>query len=479
MSSDPANPPPSTPAAAHPSAKVQAAPRFSLVWVVPLLALAVTLALGYQAWGQKGLEITLHFAEGHGLKAGATLRHRGIVVGRVDAVRLASSLDGVTVKAVLDPEAEGLARVGSRFWIVRPELGLDAIGGLDTLVGDRYLGVLPGSGPAQTRFEGLPREPVTDALAPGLDLLLEGESRGSLNSGSPVLYRGIRVGSVISVGLASDARTVEVGVRLREGFTELARPGTRFWDSGGVDVDIGLSGLSLRLDSLQQLARGGVSLAVPEIDGEPVGTGHRYALHREPEETWLRWQPSLAMGHSLLPPGAPLPRPLRAALVWTEGRIFKGDERREGLALLLPGGLLVPDSLVTPPEGAHEGTPRLEVAGQSLDLTEELTAPAPGLSVVPVGELSGLRAWARERQRRPDQPEDCLAVGDPTSPPLSIAAGRFSTDEQDGWLVDGALPIDERWHGAAVIGRRDGRLVGVLLVGEDGNRVAPLPGPLP
>jgi len=463
----------------YPSAQVQTAPRFSLVWIAPLLALAVALILGWQAWGQQGHAITLRFSEGHGLKAGDTLRHRGIVVGRVDSVRLSHGLDGVVVQAVLDPDAEGLARVGTRFWVVRPQLGLDAVAGLDTLIGDRYLGVLPGSGPPQFSFDGLPREPVSDAMAPGLDLTLESESRGSLRPGSPVNYRGIRVGTVISVSLASDARTVEVGLRILKSYTALIRPGTRFWDSGGLDLAVGLSGVSLRVETLQQLAQGGISLAVPEQPAKPVGTGHRFTLYGEPDSAWLKWQPSLPVGHSLLPPGAPLPRPLRAALVWAEGRLFTGHERREGLALLLPGGLLVPDDLVQPPEGAHDDSPRLEVGGLSLALQPAPVRPAPGLALVPGAELPEVRPWSRTRQRRPEQPEDCLAVGDPSSPPLSLASGRFTPAADGAWEVDGALPLDQRWHGAAVLARRDGHLVGVLLVTSERARVVPLPGPLP
>jgi hypothetical protein len=40
--------------------------------------------------------------------------------------------------------------------------------------------------------------------------------------------------------------------------------------------------------------------------------------------------------------------------------------------------------------------------------------------------------------------------------------------------IDSSLPLDSFWHGAAVIARNDGQLVGILLVG-DGARIAPVP----
>ena len=461
-----------------PRAEVGPAPRFSVIWLVPLLAMALALVLGWQAWGQGGVEILIDFGEGHGLKAGDTLRHRGIVVGRVDAVRLSAGGDGVRVIASLEPEASDLARVGSRFWVVRPQLGLDAVGGLDTLVGDRYLGALPGQGPPQRQFDGLPAAPIADALEPGIDVVLESSRRGSLRPGSPVTYRGIHVGSVLSVGLASDSRTVEVGVRVLQAYGQLVRPGTRFWDSGGVDFEVGLTGFSLHLDNLQQLALGGVSLAVPEDAGAPVSTGRRFPLFDRPEKEWLGWRASLPIGHSLLPAGAALAEPLRAALAWREGRVFTGDERREGWALALPGALLLPDDLVSPPAGAHEGSPRLELAGLSLDPGTALSRPAPGLALMPGPEQDQTRPWPRASQRHPDAPEDCLAIGDPSAPPLSLAAGRFRETE-DGWELDPALPLDDRWHGAVLLARSDGRLIGMLLVHGELRRAVLLPGPLP
>ena len=41
-------------------------------------------------------------------------------------------------------------------------------------------------------------------------------------------------------------------------------------------------------------------------------------------------------------------------------------------------------------------------------------------------------------------------------------------------LVDPSLPIDAQWHGAAVVARSDGALVGVLLVDSSGGSIAPL-----
>ena len=116
------------------------------LWLIPLAAVVFSGWLAKTAWSQKGVRIELQFEEGHGLAPGDELRHRGIGIGVVDEVVLAQDRDGIVVNATLRPEAEDLARGGTRFWIVRPQLDFTGVGGLETVIGPRYVAVLPGAG---------------------------------------------------------------------------------------------------------------------------------------------------------------------------------------------------------------------------------------------------------------------------------------------------------------------------------------------
>ena len=115
---------------------------------------------------QRGTTIHIQFPEGHGLKQEDTVRYRGIEVGSVESVSLDDSLDGVEVEVLLKPSASELATKGTRFWIVRPELSLTRISGLETAIGHKYIGVSPRpnteEAPTQTsyRFQGLADVPV-------------------------------------------------------------------------------------------------------------------------------------------------------------------------------------------------------------------------------------------------------------------------------------------------------------------------------
>ncbi|MEM7232861.1 MAG: MlaD family protein, partial [Planctomycetota bacterium] len=190
------------------------------------------------------VEITIAFNQGHGLSVGDKVRHLGIAIGEITAVDLDSSLGRVVVEARLVEGARAFARSGTKFWIERPQLSLQRIRGLDTFVSGRYLGVVPGpeGSPKLLRFEGLSEAPAADRPPGGVEILLESSRAEGLDRGIPLTYRGIAIGHVVSVGLATDARKVEARAYVRAPFRQLIRENTRFAKSSGFDVNVGWSG---------------------------------------------------------------------------------------------------------------------------------------------------------------------------------------------------------------------------------------------
>ena len=74
--------------------------RPQLVWVIPILAACVGLALMVQSYCSKGPRITISFQSADGLQVGKTLvRYRSIEIGRVSNVVLSPGEDGVELQA--------------------------------------------------------------------------------------------------------------------------------------------------------------------------------------------------------------------------------------------------------------------------------------------------------------------------------------------------------------------------------------------
>jgi paraquat-inducible protein B len=266
---------------------------FPVVWVVPLLAAIVAAYLVYHRVQDYGETITIDFKDGSGLTAGQTpVKYRGVSIGQVETLELSKDLQHVVVSTRLRRSAQSVARKGSVFWIVRPEVGISNITGLGTVITGPEIVVQPGSGPAQTKFTGLDRPPVV-AEKNGLRIVLRSRHLGLLRAMSPVYYRGIEVGAVRDSQLSANATMVNINVVIQPRYKKLIREGSKFWDTSGVDAHFGLfSGLDIHMESLKSLVSGGIAFATPD-GSRPAKNGAVFELYAEPSKEWLEWAPEI------------------------------------------------------------------------------------------------------------------------------------------------------------------------------------------
>ncbi len=72
-----------------PKARVRRRRLFRLIWIVPVMAIAVAAYLVFHRMQDYGPEVTIAFSDGGGLRVGQTpVRYRGVQVGEVVGVRL-------------------------------------------------------------------------------------------------------------------------------------------------------------------------------------------------------------------------------------------------------------------------------------------------------------------------------------------------------------------------------------------------------
>jgi paraquat-inducible protein B len=267
-----------------------------IVWLVPIVAAVVAGYLVYGRLQEFGPEITLKFADVTGVRPGQTeIRHRGVPVGRVDTIALGPDAKHALVTARVRREATSVAREGSVFWIVRPEVRFGGVSGLGTIVSGPYIEVRPGSGAARSEFTGLDREPLSQR--PGLRVVLAGSRLGPVRAEGPVSYRGIVVGTVTGVDLSRDSTVANVEVVIFRPYARLVRVGSRFWTLGDVEASLSLfKGLQIDLDSPRTLVTGGIAFATPENPNlPPARDGMTFVLHDKPEDDWLRWAPKITL----------------------------------------------------------------------------------------------------------------------------------------------------------------------------------------
>ncbi len=280
-----------------PKARVKRGWKISPVWIVPLLAAAFVGWLIFRTYIEAGPKITIRFKQGKGIEKGKTpVKYRGVKLGEVDGLKLSKDQQYVEVQAQLDNSAAGIARAGSKFWIVHPQVSMSGVKGLNTIVSGDYIQVEPGNGTKTNVFTGLEKAPVvTFGSAKALRLvLLTGQLR-SISPGTDVLYRGIKVGETTQNELGPDAQTVQIHVYIYPQFTHLVRKNSKFWNAGGVNLNLGMFGAEMTAHSVETLITGALAFATPDKPDDPAPDGTAFRLYDKAQDTWLNWEPRIKL----------------------------------------------------------------------------------------------------------------------------------------------------------------------------------------
>ena len=135
--------------------------RFSLVWIIPILAVLIGLGIAVQRIRAEGPTITIVFRSAEGIEAGKTfIKYKDVIIGQVKTVQFTEDYANVEVTAKITKRAAGLMVEDAQFWVVRPTITLSGISGLNTLLSGNYVGFQPGTSTiADTDFVGLEKAP--------------------------------------------------------------------------------------------------------------------------------------------------------------------------------------------------------------------------------------------------------------------------------------------------------------------------------
>ena len=242
-----------------------------------------------------GGQITLHAFDADKLSAGMPIRYLGIDIGQVQSLELNASRNEVQASAVLYPEYVGtFARRGTRFSVITPQISAAGVEHLDTLL-QPYVNVEPGHGEMRRDFE-LQEATISDSrYLNGLNIVVEAPEAGSMNIGTPVLFRGLEVGTVTALHLGSLSDRVMIEMRIGQRYQHLVRNNSVFWLASGYSLDFGLIGGVVKTGTFNQFIRGGIAFATPP--GTPLAPKaqegkHFLLLESEPKE-WREWGTAL------------------------------------------------------------------------------------------------------------------------------------------------------------------------------------------
>ncbi|MFO7707853.1 MAG: MlaD family protein [Desulfobacterales bacterium] len=257
--------------------------RFSLVWLVPVVAALIGGWLVVKALTEKGPEIAITFKTAEGLEVGKTkVRFKDVEIGQVTGISFGEDVSHVVVKAQLAKEAERFLSENTRLWVVRARVSASAIAGLGTVFSGAYIDIDPGKlgGKPAKNFVGLEEPPVVTTGLPGRHFILESERKASIEVGAPIYYRQLRVGEVVAYSLSENGSKVVAKIFVHAPYHTFVRQRSRFWSAGGVDVKMDASGLQVYTESLVSIVVGGIAFDSFQDSPAPEGQAPEEAVFK-------------------------------------------------------------------------------------------------------------------------------------------------------------------------------------------------------
>jgi len=270
--------------------KIEESTKFNLItsiWIVPLIALLIAGWLAYQYFSELGPEIRITFTKNEGLQAGQSrIKYRDVPIGTVSKIELQEDGDGVVVIARMDKTATPYLNSESRFWIVKPEVGISGVSGLDTLISGTYINMYSKKDETfKSEYVGLD---YSYRNISGGEYFVLNTQRGesSVKPGTPIYLKNVKVGKVEYVVLALDDASIDIIVFIDKQYIPYVHIDSKFWVRSTLDVALENGNLDVNVAPAIDLIRGAIEFSTTGKDREKiVSDNFVFELYRNKSST--------------------------------------------------------------------------------------------------------------------------------------------------------------------------------------------------
>jgi paraquat-inducible protein B len=243
-------------------------------------------------------KIYFSFVDPAGIKIGTAIKFKGVEIGEISKIDMNETMENVTAEAIIRKKAKNLFTADSQFWVENKSLSLNNLGSVQQIMAGAYISMVSGKDKFNDHFVVAQSAPKLLKADNELIIVLHTPRLGSLNVGSPVLYRQIVVGEVTSFNLSETGQYVEVYVKILAPYTPLVHEESKFYLASGIRVEGGLmTTMKIATESLESLVTGGIAFVTPNNDamGKQAETGHQFTLHEDIGDDWLKWSPEFSL----------------------------------------------------------------------------------------------------------------------------------------------------------------------------------------
>jgi paraquat-inducible protein B len=266
-----------------------------LIWLFPISAALFSGWLLANNYRQKEAHIRVTFDSAAGIQIEKTqIRFRGVPIGIVNDLFLSKDLRDVVADIILTKYFSEFAVDGSRFSLVIPNVSLQGVTGLDTILDGTYINVVPGvPGIAKTNFKAGASNSLGETLDDTSSYLLETANAESIAAHDSVTFRGFKVGSVTKLTLSRDGRTVHIQINIENRNAKLIHANSVFWRKAGIQAKFGLFHSEIKVNSMDSIINGGVEFATPDASGPVAKSDQIFLLNSSAPKDVEKWNPKL------------------------------------------------------------------------------------------------------------------------------------------------------------------------------------------
>ncbi|AWK13824.1 MlaD family protein [Candidatus Fukatsuia symbiotica] len=139
--------------------------------------------------------------------------------------------------------------------------------------------------------ESVARARAVNQATEGLIIVLDTVEAGSLQVGTPLLFRGIEVGTVRALNLGGMSDRVQITLCISPKYQHLVRQNSVFWLASGYNLEFGLTGGVLKSGTFGQFIRGGIAFATPPTVplAPKAQVNQHFLLNTEAPKGWKNW----------------------------------------------------------------------------------------------------------------------------------------------------------------------------------------------
>jgi len=255
--------------------------------LAPIVAIIISYGMLQEYINQKGNEIVIYINDIKGLDVSKShLEFQGLKIGKLKSISIdENNLKRFKVTVQIYKEFNYFIKEGTKFWIVSPQVNLNRIENIGTVLTGNYIEVLPPTldiGKLENleykyKFTALESRPKNKGKIVNLV-----SSNGKISNNSTIEYKGIKIGEILNKKILKSNK-INYTILIYEKYINLINSKTLFYKVDPLDIKLSASELSINVPSISNILYSSINF----INDDSIIDKNRSILYDSKSQIYL------------------------------------------------------------------------------------------------------------------------------------------------------------------------------------------------